>query len=171
MKTYMANPAKVEKKWYVVDAEGQTLGRLASEVAKVLRGKNKPEFTPFVDTGDYVIVINAEKIVVSGKKMEQKLYHTHSAYVGGFKTATLKEMIEKKPEKVVELAVAGMLPKGPLGRDVHKASRICRSRASARSTEARSIDILIGSVRRKSQWLRQSFMEQVEERAVLPEYI
>ena len=159
MKTYMANPAKVEKKWYVVDAEGQTLGRLASEVAKVLRGKNKPEFTPFVDTGDYVIVINAEKIVVSGKKMEQKLYHTHSAYVGGFKTATLKEMIEKKPEKVVEL------------RDVHKASRICRSRASARSTEARSIDILIGSVRRKSQWLRQSFMEQVEERAVLPEYI
>ena len=159
MKTYMANPAKVEKKWYVVDAEGQTLGRLASEVAKVLRGKNKPEFTPFVDTGDYVIVINAEKIVVSGKKMEQKLYHTHSAYVGGFKTATLKEMIEKKPEKVVELAVAGMLPKGPLGR------------ASARSTEARSIDILIGSVRRKSQWLRQSFMEQVEERAVLPEYI
>ena len=145
MKTYMANPAKVEKKWYVVDAEGQTLGRLASEVAKVLRGKNKPEFTPFVDTGDYVIVINAEKIVVSGKKMEQKLYHTHSAYVGGFKTAGQ--------------------------RDVHKASRICRSRASARSTEARSIDILIGSVRRKSQWLRQSFMEQVEERAVLPEYI
>ena len=148
MKTYMANPAKVEKKWYVVDAEGQTLGRLASEVAKVLRGKNKPEFTPFVDTGDYVIVINAEKIVVSGKKMEQKLYHTHSAYVGGFKTATLKEMIEKKPEKVVELAVAGMLPKGPLGREMYtKASRICRSRASARSTEARSIDILIGSVR------------------------
>ena len=171
MKTYMANPAKVEKKWYVVDAEGQTLGRLASEVAKVLRGKNKPEFTPFVDTGDYVIVINAEKIVVSGKKMEQKLYHTHSAYVGGFKTATLKEMIEKKPEKVVELAVAGMLPKGPLGREMYTASRICRSRASARSTEARSIDILIGSVRRKSQWLRQSFMEQVEERAVLPEYI
>ena len=113
MKTYMANPAKVEKKWYVVDAEGQTLGRLASEVAKVLRGKNKPEFTPFVDTGDYVIVINAEKIVVSGKKMEQK------PYVGGFKTATLKEMIEKKPEKVVELAVAGMLPKGPLGREMY----------------------------------------------------
>ena len=119
MKTYMANPAKVEKKWYVVDAEGQTLGRLASEVAKVLRGKNKPEFTPFVDTGDYVIVINAEKIVVSGKKMEQKLYHTHSAYVGGFKTDTLKEMIEKKPEKVVELAVAGMLPKGTLGREMY----------------------------------------------------
>ncbi len=90
MKTYMANPAKVEKKWYVVDAEGQTLGRLASEVAKVLRGKNKPEFTPFVDTGDYVIVINAEKIVVSGKKMEQKLYHTHSAYVGGFQDRYFK---------------------------------------------------------------------------------
>ena len=119
MKTFMASPATIDRKWYVVDATDMTLGRLASEVAKVLRGKNKPIFTPHIDTGDYVIVINAEKIVVSGKKMEQKLYHTHSAYVGGFKTATLKEMIEKKPEKVVELAVAGMLPKGPLGREMY----------------------------------------------------
>ena len=119
MKTYMANPAKVEKKWYVVDAEGQTLGRLASEVAKVLRGKNKPEFTPFVDTGDYVIVVNADKIKVTGKKMDQKIYYNHSDYVGGMKETTLKEMMAKKPEKVVELAVKGMLPKGPLGREMY----------------------------------------------------
>ena len=110
MKTYMANPAKIEKKWYVVDAAGQTLGRLTSEVAKVLRGKNKPEFTPHVDTGDYVIVINADKIAVTGKKLDQKMYYTHSDYVGGFKSATLKEMLDKKPEKVIELAVQGMLP-------------------------------------------------------------
>ena len=120
MKTYMANPAKVEKKWYVVDAEGQTLGRLASEVAKVLRGKNKPEFTPFVDTGDYVIVVNADKIKVTGKKMDQKIYYNHSDYVGGMKETTLREMMDKKPEKVIELAVKGMLPKGPLGRAMIK---------------------------------------------------
>ena len=120
MKTYMANPAKVEKKWYVVDAEGQTLGRLASEVAKVLRGKNKPEFTPFVDTGDYVIVVNAEKIKVTGKKLEQKIYYNHSDYVGGMKETTLAELLAKKPEKVIELAVKGMLPKGPMGRDMIK---------------------------------------------------
>ncbi len=119
MKSFMASPSTIEREWYVVDATGHTLGRLASEIATILRGKNKPTYTPHIDTGDNVIVINAEKIVVSGKKMEQKLYHTHSAYVGGFKTATLKEMIEKKPEKVVELAVAGMLPKGPLGREMY----------------------------------------------------
>ena len=120
MNTYMANPAKLERKWYVVDAEGQTLGRLASEVAKVLRGKNKPEFTPFVDTGDYVIIINAEKIVVTGKKMNDKIYMKHSDYIGGVKTLTLKEMLAKKPEKVLEIAIAGMLPKGPLGREMYK---------------------------------------------------
>ena len=113
--TYMANAASVERKWYVVDAEGQTLGRLASEVAKVLRGKNKPTYTPHVDTGDYVIVINAEKIKVTGKKLDQKVYITHSAYVGGVKETTLREMIAKKPEKVIEHAVKGMLPKGTLG--------------------------------------------------------
>ena len=120
MKTYMANPDKIERKWYVVDAEGQTLGRLASEVAKVLRGKNKPEYTPHVDTGDYVIVVNAEKIAVTGKKLDQKIYYNHSEYVGGMKETTLKEMLAKKPEKVLELAVKGMLPKGPLGRAMHK---------------------------------------------------
>ena len=118
MNTYMANPAKIERKWYVVDAEGCTLGRLASEVAKVLRGKNKPVFTPHIDTGDYVIVVNAYKINVTGKKLDQKIYYRHSEYVGGMKETTLREMLAKKPERVIELAVKGMLPKGPLGRQM-----------------------------------------------------
>ena len=105
MKTYMASPDKIERKWYVVDAAGYTLGRLASEVAKVLRGKNKPEFTPHIDTGDYVIVINAKDVKVTGKKMLQKIYYNHSDYVGGMKETTLAEMMDKKPEKVIELAV------------------------------------------------------------------
>lgn len=120
MKTFMASPATIDRKWYVVDATGMTLGRLASEVAKVLRGKNKPIFTPHIDTGDYVIVINAEKIVVSGKKLDQKIYYHHSDYVGGMKEATLREKLAKKPEEVIELAVKGMLPKGPLGREMYK---------------------------------------------------
>ena len=118
MKTYMANPDKIERKWYVVDATGYTLGRLASEVAKVLRGKNKPIFTPHMDCGDYVIVVNAEKIKVTGKKLDQKIYYNHSDYVGGMRETTLREMMAKKPEKVVELAVKGMLPKGHLGRSM-----------------------------------------------------
>ena len=120
MKTFMPNPAKVERKWYVVDATGMTLGRLSSEVAKVLRGKNKPEFTPHCDCGDYVIVINAEKIVVTGKKLDQKMYYHHSDYVGGMKEQTLREKLNGKPEQVIELAVKGMLPKGPLGRQMYK---------------------------------------------------
>ena len=120
MKTYMANPDKIERKWYVVDAEGCTLGRLASEVAKVLRGKNKPEYTPHIDTGDYVIVVNAAKVKVTGKKRQQKNYYNHSDYVGGMRETTLAEMMAKKPEKVIELAVKGMLPKGPMGRDMIK---------------------------------------------------
>lgn len=119
MKSYMANPSKIERKWYVVDATDMTLGRLASEVAKVLRGKNKPTFTPHIDTGDYVIVVNAEKVKVTGKKLDQKIYYHHSDYVGGMKETTLREMLAKKPEKVVELAVKGMLPKGPLGREMY----------------------------------------------------
>ena len=115
MKSYMASPATIERKWYVVDATGYTLGRLASEVAKILRGKNKPIFTPFIDTGDYVIITNADKIKVTGKKLEQKVYYRHSDYVGGMKETTLKEMLNKKPERVIELAVKGMLPEGPLG--------------------------------------------------------
>ena len=120
MKSYMASPATIERKWYVVDATGYTLGRLASEVAKILRGKNKPIFTPFIDTGDYVIITNADKIKVTGKKLEQKVYYRHSDYVGGMKETTLKEMLNKKPERVIELAVKGMLPKGPLGRSMIK---------------------------------------------------
>ena len=119
MKTFMASPATIDRKWYVVDATDKTLGRLASEVAKVLRGKNKAIFTPHIDTGDYVIVINAEKIKVTGKKLEQKIYYRHSDYVGGMKETTLKEKLAKKPEEVIELAVKGMLPKGPLGRQMY----------------------------------------------------
>ena len=120
MQTYMANPDKIERKWYVVDAAGCTLGRLASGVASVLRGKNKPQFTPHVDTGDYVIIINADKVKFTGKKLGQKIYYNHSDYVGGMRETTLREMLAKKPEKVVELAVKGMLPKGPLGRTMYK---------------------------------------------------
>ncbi len=120
MKTFMASPATIDRKWYVVDATGMTLGRLASEVAKVLRGKNKAIFTPHIDTGDYVIIINAEKVKVTGKKLEQKIYYHHSDYVGGMKETTLKEKLAKKPEEVIELAVKGMLPKGPLGRQMYR---------------------------------------------------
>lgn len=119
MKTFMASLATIDRKWYVVDATDMTLGRLASEVAKVLRGKNKAIFTPHIDTGDYVIVINAEKVKVTGKKLDQKVYYRHSEYVGGMKETTLREMLAKKPEKVVELAVKGMLPKGPLGNQMY----------------------------------------------------
>ena len=120
MKTYMANPTKIERKWYVVDATGHTLGRLSAEIAKVLRGKNKPIFTPHIDTGDYVIVVNADKIKVTGKKMEQKIYYNHSDYPGGMRETTLKEMMAKKPESVITLAVKGMLPKGPIGSQMLK---------------------------------------------------
>ena len=119
MKTFMANPATIDRKWYVIDASGCTLGRLASEVASILRGKKKPIFTPYMDCGDYVIIVNADKIKVTGKKMEQKLYYRHSEYVGGMKTTNLKEMMEKKPERVIELAVKGMLPKGALGNQMY----------------------------------------------------
>lgn len=119
MNTFMANPDKIDRKWYVVDAEGCTLGRLASEVANVLRGKNKPIYTPHVDCGDYVIVVNADKIKVTGKKLDQKIYYRHSEYVGGMKETTLRELLAKKPERVIELAVKGMLPKGPLGRSLY----------------------------------------------------
>ena len=115
----MASPATIDRKWYVVDAEGKTLGRLASEVAKVLRGKNKAIFTPHIDTGDYVIVVNADKVKVTGKKLDQKIYYHHSDYIGGMKETTLREMMNKHPERVIEYAVKGMLPKGPLGREMY----------------------------------------------------
>ena len=120
MKSYMPSATTLERKWYVVDAEGKTLGRLASEVAMVLRGKKKPIFTPFIDCGDYVIIVNAEKFKVTGKKMLDKTYFSHSDYVGGAKTVTLEEMLEKHPTKAVEHAVRGMLPKGALGNQMFK---------------------------------------------------
>lgn len=119
-KSYMPSGASIERKWYVVDAEGQTLGRLATAVASILRGKNKPTFTPFIDTGDYVIIVNASKIKVTGKKMSEKIYYNHSDFPGGLRETTLKEMLEKKPEEVVRLAVKGMLPKAALGREMIK---------------------------------------------------
>ena len=124
MNTFMANPDKIERKWYVVDAEGCTLGRLASEVAKVLRGKNKPEYTPHVDTGDYVIVVNAEKIHVTGKKLDQKFYRTHSGYVGGLREITLDKLLAEKPADVLMHAVRGMLPKNRLGRAMLKKLKV-----------------------------------------------
>ena len=120
MKSFMASPATIERKWYVVDATGHTLGRLSAEIAKVLRGKNKPIFTPHIDTGDYVIVVNADKIKVTGKKMEQKIYYNHSDYPGGMRETTLKEIMEKNPEQAIMLAVKGMLPKGPIGSQMLK---------------------------------------------------
>ena len=120
----MANPDKIDRKWYVVDAEGCTLGRLASEGANVLRGKNKPIYTPHVDCGDYVIVVNADKIKVTGKKLDQKIYYRHSEYVGGMKETTLRELLAKKPERVIELAVKGMLPKNTLGRQMFKKLKV-----------------------------------------------
>ncbi len=120
MKTYMAATADVERKWYVVDAAGKTLGRLSSQVAAILRGKNKAIFTPHIDTGDFVIVINADKIKVTGKKLSDKIYYSHSDYPGGMRETNLAEMLAKKPEKVIELAVKGMLPGGPLGRQMAK---------------------------------------------------
>ena len=124
--TFMANPATVERKWYVVDAEGKTLGRLAAEVAKVLRGKNKPTFTPHVDTGDHVIVLNADKVVLTGKKLVQKTYFRHSGYPGGTTFTPAGQMLESKPERVIELAVRGMLPKNSLGRQMYRKLQVYR---------------------------------------------
>ena len=124
MNTYMANPDKIERKWYVVDATGYTLGRLASEVAKVLRGKNKPEFTPHVDTGDYVIVINSDKVVLTGKKLQQKKHYTYSGYVGGLKEVGYDVLLKTKSDLAVKEAVKGMLPKNSLGRNMIKKLRV-----------------------------------------------
>ena len=118
MKTYMAKPSDITRKWYVVDAAGQTLGRLAAEVATVLRGKHKPTFTPHMDTGDHVIVINAEKVVLTGNKLVQKIYFRHSGYPGGTTFTKAGDLLKKRPEKVLELAIRGMLPKNNLGRQM-----------------------------------------------------
>ena len=124
MKSYIAKPAEVERKWYVIDAEDKTLGKIASEVASILRGKKKSIYTPHVDTGDYVIVINAEKVRVTGKKEEQKIYKSHSGYPGGLKETTLRELRAKKPEEIIRHAVKGMMPKGKLGRQMFKKLKV-----------------------------------------------
>lgn len=126
MRTFTPKKDEIEKKWWVINAEGKTLGRLATEVAVLLRGKRKPEFAHFVDCGDFVVVINAEKVNVTGKKLEQKKYYSHSGYPGGLKDKTLKELLEKKPEEVVRKAVWGMIPKGKLGRAVYKKLKVYR---------------------------------------------
>jgi len=124
MRTYMAKPNEVERKWYILDAEGKRLGRLASEAASILRGKHKPQFTPHVDTGDFVIIINAEKIVLTGKKLNTKKYYRHSGYPGGLKVTLAADMLKNKPERMLELAVKGMLPKGTLGRQLAKKLKV-----------------------------------------------
>ena len=124
MKSYMAKPNEIERKWYLIDAEGKVLGRLASEVASILRGKNKPIYTPHVDTGDFVIIINADKIRLTGKKLEQKQYKYHTGYPGGLRTISYDRMIKEKPEKVIQLAVKGMLPKNKLGRQMIKKMKV-----------------------------------------------
>ena len=124
MKSYIAKPQEVERKWYVLDAEGQTLGRLATEAASILRGKRKPIYTPHVDTGDYVIVINAEKIEVTGKKRKEKIYKRHTGYPGGLREITFEKLQEKKPDEIIRHAVKGMLPKGPLGRQMYKKLKV-----------------------------------------------
>ncbi len=124
MRTSMAKPAELERKWYVVDAEGKTLGRLSTEIARVLMGKNKPEYTPFVDTGDYVIVINAEKIHLTGKKWDQKYYRYHTGYPGGLRERKYSDLVKRQPEKILELAVKGMLPKNTLGRQMYKKLKV-----------------------------------------------
>ena len=118
MNTFSAKPAEVRRDWYVVDATGKTLGRLSTEIARRLRGKHKPEYTPHVDTGDYIVVVNAEKIRVTGNKMQDKLYQHHTGYIGNLKTITLQKLLQKAPERVIEKAVKGMLPRGPLGRQM-----------------------------------------------------
>lgn len=124
MKTFNATEQTVDRQWFVVDADGATLGRLAVEVAKRLRGKHKPEYTPHVDTGDYIVIVNAEKVRVTGNKAKAKVYYHHTGFPGGLKEATFEKMIERNPERVIELAVKGMLPKNPLGRDMYRKLKV-----------------------------------------------
>lgn len=144
MKTFMANEANIERKWYVIDAEGKTLGRLAVEVAKLLRGKHKPTFTPHVDTGDHVILVNAEKIHLTGKKLVQKTYFRHSGYIGGTTFTTAGKMLADKPERLLEIAVKGMLPKNRLGRQMYKKLKVYRGAEhphQAQQPETLAIDV------------------------------
>jgi large subunit ribosomal protein L13 len=124
MKTFSAKPAEVKRDWYVIDAEGKTLGRMATEIAHRLRGKHKPEYTPHVDTGDYIIVVNAEKVHVTGQKRTDKMYHRHTGYPGGLRTMSFEKLVEHAPERIIQKAVKGMLPKNPLGRDMFRKLKV-----------------------------------------------
>ena len=124
MKTFSAKAEEINREWFLIDAEGKTLGRMASEIALRLRGKHKPEFTPHVDTGDYIVVVNAEKVAVTGNKLNDKMYHHHTGYVGNLKSIKLKDMLEKQPERVIEKAVKGMLPKNTLGRQMYRKLKV-----------------------------------------------
>ncbi len=124
MKTFSAKPAEVKRDWFVVDAEGKTLGRMAAEIAHRLRGKHKPEYTPHVDTGDYIVVVNAEKVTVTGNKAKAKLYHHYTGYVGGLKTTTFEKLVKEDPTRIIQTAVKGMLPKNPLGRAMFRKLKV-----------------------------------------------
>jgi len=144
MKTYVAKPTEIERKWFVVDAAGMTLGRLASEVAKILRGKNKPTYTPFIDTGDFVIVINASKLVLTGKKLDQKFYRYHTSYAGGLKETSYRKLMDTKPEKAFELAIKGMLPKNAMGRQMFRKLKVYagdKHEHAAQKPELLTIDV------------------------------
>jgi large subunit ribosomal protein L13 len=135
MKTFTAKPETVQRDWFVVDATGRTLGRLATELARMLRGKHKAEYTPHVDTGDYIIVLNAEKVAVTGNKSKNKVYYHHTGHIGGIKQATFEAMIARRPERVIELAVKGMLPKGPLGRAMYRKMKVYAGNEHAHSAQ------------------------------------
>ncbi len=124
MKTFSATPETIKRDWFVVDASDKTLGRLSSEIARRLRGKHKPEYTPHMDTGDYIVVVNAEKIHATGNKMKDKMYHRHTGYIGGLKSISLEKLLQEAPERVIEIAVKGMLPKGPLGREMYRKLKV-----------------------------------------------
>ena len=168
MKSFIAKPAEVERKWYVIDAEGKTLGRLASEVASILRGKKKPIYTPHVDCGDYVIVINAEKVEVTGKKRKEKIYKRHTGYPGGLREITFEKLQAKKPDEIIRHAVKGMLPDGKLGRQMYKKLKVyAGAEASAYCTAAGNLGILRKG--RNRQWQRFNIKEQAEEKVQLLE--
>ncbi len=142
MKSFIAKPHEVERKWYVVDAEGKTLGRISTEIATILRGKHKPTYTPHVDTGDYVIIINAEKVEVTGKKRQQKMYRHHTGHPGGLKEFTFEKMLERKPEDILKRAVKGMLPKGPLGRQMYTKLKVyCGPNHNHEAQKPETLDI------------------------------
>ena len=151
MKTFTAKPETVKRDWYVVDATGKTLGRLATELARRLRGKHKAEYTPHVDTGDYIIVLNADKVAVTGNKRTDKVYYHHTGHIGGIKQATFEEMIARRPERVIEIAVKGMLPKGPLGRAMFRKLKFTRVTST---TTRHSNRKFLTSNRDYRQWLK-----------------